>query len=208
LILTVDSFFFFFLFFFLSWEDHEDFLIQLAIKNGRLLKKGEPDVRTAARMVLNDWQRGKLPYFTEPPKATDDPEPTKRTKIAIEEGSYTNGDGETLPPLVQDDFERLGNVSIFGNGVELSDAQYERRRRMADDELEEVEEEEEVVGGGGRKKRKRSSKNGDEEEEEAEEDDYASSDDDMESANKMQRIASDKVAKLVVPSWADLPFNN
>jgi nuclear GTP-binding protein len=42
-----------------GWSSHIDFLNKLATKNGRLLKKGEPDIRTAARMVLNDWQRGK-----------------------------------------------------------------------------------------------------------------------------------------------------
>ena len=61
-----------------SWDDPVDFLNQLAIKMGRLLKKGEPDMRTAARMVLNDCQRGKLPYYTEPPKATEDPRYVKK----------------------------------------------------------------------------------------------------------------------------------
>lgn len=28
---------------------------------------GEPDIGTAAKMVLNDFQRGKIPYFVQPP---------------------------------------------------------------------------------------------------------------------------------------------
>jgi len=28
---------------------------------------GDPDTRTVAKMVLNDWLRGKLPFFTPPP---------------------------------------------------------------------------------------------------------------------------------------------
>ena len=28
---------------------------------------GEPDVNTVAKMVLNDFQRGKLPHFVKPP---------------------------------------------------------------------------------------------------------------------------------------------
>ena len=94
-----------------SWDDHEDFLIQLAIKNGRLLKKGEPDVRTAARMVLNDWQRGKLPYYTEPPKATEDPDPTKRTTRAIEEG--TLGEGKQCPAVFVSQYRYLGYLDYF-----------------------------------------------------------------------------------------------
>ena len=41
-----------------SWESPEDFLQQVARLTGRLLKGGEPDLNTAAKMVLYDWQRG------------------------------------------------------------------------------------------------------------------------------------------------------
>jgi nuclear GTP-binding protein len=50
-----------------SWDDYEDFLQQLAKKYGKLLKGGEPDTSTAAKMVLQDWQRGKIPYYCLPP---------------------------------------------------------------------------------------------------------------------------------------------
>ena len=43
------------------------FLELMARKGGRLLKGGEADVDGAARMVLNDFLRGKLPWFTSPP---------------------------------------------------------------------------------------------------------------------------------------------
>lgn len=49
-----------------DWLDAEDFLTKLACRCGRLLKGGEPDLPTAAKMVLNDFQRGKLPYFVPP----------------------------------------------------------------------------------------------------------------------------------------------
>jgi nuclear GTP-binding protein len=50
-----------------SWTDHEDFLGQLAKKTGRLLKGGDPDLNTVAKMMLFDWQRGKIPFFVAPP---------------------------------------------------------------------------------------------------------------------------------------------
>ncbi|KAI6179659.1 Nucleolar GTP-binding protein 2 [Aphelenchoides besseyi] len=50
-----------------DWSDSEEFLTKIALKSGRLLKGGEPDITTVAKMVLNDFQRGKLPYFTLPP---------------------------------------------------------------------------------------------------------------------------------------------
>ena len=51
-----------------DWSSPLDFLEKLAHKYGKLQKKGEPDVETVARMVLNDWQRGRLPYYVTPPE--------------------------------------------------------------------------------------------------------------------------------------------
>uniref|UniRef100_A0A8C9ET29 Nucleolar GTP-binding protein 2 n=1 Tax=Pavo cristatus TaxID=9049 RepID=A0A8C9ET29_PAVCR len=51
------------------WEDTEDFLEKLASRTGKLLKGGEPDVQTVSKMVLNDWQRGRIPFFVKPPNA-------------------------------------------------------------------------------------------------------------------------------------------
>lgn len=44
-----------------------DFLELLARKGGRLLKGGEPDVDGVAKMVLSDFLRGKIPWFTPSP---------------------------------------------------------------------------------------------------------------------------------------------
>lgn len=50
-----------------DWSSSKDFLEQLANKSGKLLKGGDPDVTVTSRMVLNDWQRGKLPFYVPPP---------------------------------------------------------------------------------------------------------------------------------------------
>ncbi|CAJ0596137.1 unnamed protein product [Cylicocyclus nassatus] len=50
-----------------DWTDAEDFMTRVAVKQGRLLKAGEPDITAVAKSVLNDFQRGKLPYFVVPP---------------------------------------------------------------------------------------------------------------------------------------------
>ncbi|KAH8682664.1 NGP1NT domain-containing protein [Xylariales sp. PMI_506] len=50
-----------------GWSDHMHFLELLARKTGRLLKAGEPDVDGVAKMVLNDFMRGKIPWFTPAP---------------------------------------------------------------------------------------------------------------------------------------------
>ncbi|KAI9784920.1 MAG: GTPase required for pre-60S ribosomal subunit nuclear export and maturation [Peltula sp. TS41687] len=45
-----------------------ELLDSLAKKSGRLLKGGETDVDGVAKMVLNDFLRGKIPWYTPPPK--------------------------------------------------------------------------------------------------------------------------------------------
>ncbi|KAI3484022.1 hypothetical protein L1887_53037 [Cichorium endivia] len=49
-----------------KWTNSEDFLGQIAKRMGKLLKGGEPDLETVAKMVLNDWIRGKIPFFVAP----------------------------------------------------------------------------------------------------------------------------------------------
>lgn len=64
-----------------DWDTPENFLETLARRSGKLLKGGEPDVNTVAKMVLNDWQRGKIPYFV-PPAGHDS---SSFEKLKIEE---------------------------------------------------------------------------------------------------------------------------
>ncbi|XP_035606632.1 nucleolar GTP-binding protein 2 [Oncorhynchus keta] len=50
-----------------TWRSPEDFLEKLAMRMGKLLKGGEPDLPCVSKMVLNDWQRGRIPFFVKPP---------------------------------------------------------------------------------------------------------------------------------------------
>ena len=47
--------------------DAIEFLSILARKGGRLLRGGEPDLDGVAKMVINDFLRWKIPWFTPPP---------------------------------------------------------------------------------------------------------------------------------------------
>ena len=49
-------------------DDPIEFLSIIARKGGRLLKGGEADVDGVAKMILNDFLRGKIPWFSPPPK--------------------------------------------------------------------------------------------------------------------------------------------
>lgn len=75
-----------------EWRDSEDFLTQLAKKRGKLGKGGEANLDTVAKMVLNDWIRGKIPYFVRPPES-DKTEREAGAEIGVEarEAAHTNG---------------------------------------------------------------------------------------------------------------------
>ncbi|GAA6099262.1 nucleolar GTP-binding protein 2 isoform X1 [Tachysurus ichikawai] len=69
-----------------SWSSAEDFLEKLAFRTGKLLKGGEPDMSTVSKMVLNDWQRGRIPFFVKPPGSETDEEgytqlPVERSEV-------------------------------------------------------------------------------------------------------------------------------
>ncbi|CAL4148106.1 unnamed protein product, partial [Meganyctiphanes norvegica] len=50
-----------------DWTTPDEFMEAFARRSGKLLKGGEPDLNAVAKMILNDWQRGKIPYFVPPP---------------------------------------------------------------------------------------------------------------------------------------------
>ncbi|KAJ3186875.1 Guanine nucleotide-binding protein-like 3 [Gaertneriomyces sp. JEL0708] len=46
----------------------QDFLIHIARQRGKLRRGGIPDIDNAARSILNDWNSGRIPFYTTPPK--------------------------------------------------------------------------------------------------------------------------------------------
>ncbi|KAJ1721655.1 nuclear GTP-binding protein nug1 [Coemansia erecta] len=44
-----------------------DFLVHLARQRGLLKRQGIADLNSAALIILNDWNKGKIPYYTLPP---------------------------------------------------------------------------------------------------------------------------------------------
>ena len=56
-----------------TFTNTTSFLLQIAQQKGKMKKKGLYDLETAARMVLEDWNSGRIPYFTMPPEETAKP---------------------------------------------------------------------------------------------------------------------------------------
>jgi nuclear GTP-binding protein len=55
-----------------SWKDSTDLMETIARKAGRLLKGGDPCLRSAAITIINDFQRGRLPHYVAPPELKDE----------------------------------------------------------------------------------------------------------------------------------------
>jgi nuclear GTP-binding protein len=70
-------------------------LEQLARKSGKLLKGAEPDTNTIAKMLLNDWQRGKLPFYVAPVGY-------EHPKSALEKKAPTEADTTSPQPTTEE----------------------------------------------------------------------------------------------------------
>ncbi|KAJ6520491.1 NUC091 domain-containing protein [Mycena sanguinolenta] len=73
-----------------AWEP-EDFLDKLARMKGRLLKHGEPDLDSVAKIVLSDWVRGRIPFFVPPPERSEELNKTEAKERARKEKEKGKG---------------------------------------------------------------------------------------------------------------------
>lgn len=120
-----------------NFDNHIDFLEQLSKKMGKLLKGAEPDINTTAKMVLNDWQRGKLPFYV-PPVGFEIPKSQLENKT--EETSST----------VEDDAETKSIATVISQSIiqgrELQQLQDFRKIKVNleydDDDIKELDPEE------------------------------------------------------------------
>ena len=57
-----------------GWSSSQHFLHMLAQRFGKLKKGGEPNTNAIAKILINDWQRGKIHYYVLPTKEQEDRE--------------------------------------------------------------------------------------------------------------------------------------
>ena len=86
-----------------TWEDSRQLLEMIATKSGRLLKGGEPCLRSASIMLINDFQRGRLPHYVAPPELKED-------ERATETAGLPGIDG------VKQDLEAVGEEKMQADG--------------------------------------------------------------------------------------------
>jgi len=101
-------------------DDPIEFLSILARKGGRLLKGGEADVDGVAKMVLNDFLRGKIPWFSPPPRkeGTVPAVSDQETGIEGREGRLGEMPGKRKR---EDDADKIGGLETEVTGEDDDD---------------------------------------------------------------------------------------
>ena len=82
---------------------------------GRLKKGGVPDQIVAARVVLNDWNCGKIKYYTYPPEkehcvSNGNEVPMEEAQIVTEFAKEFSLDDFNIVKMESDDMENLPNI--------------------------------------------------------------------------------------------------
>nr|KJB10126.1 hypothetical protein B456_001G186200 [Gossypium raimondii] len=72
-----------------GFQSVDEFLQNIATVRGKLKKGGIVDVEAAARIILHDWNEGKIPYYTMPPVRNQEP---SEARIVTELGKEFNVD--------------------------------------------------------------------------------------------------------------------
>ncbi|KAL7293944.1 hypothetical protein TKK_0012674 [Trichogramma kaykai] len=124
-----------------DWTDHVDFLEKLARRTGKLLKKGEPDVSQVARMVLNDWQRGKLPFYEMPTGCTEEhiPKKDKKKTAANAEAAETAETAETTETAEKAETADTADKTEAAEEVEKAEKTESSEAAEIDETVETVE---------------------------------------------------------------------
>jgi len=118
-----------------TFSDTAEFLAKLAISSGKLKKGGVPDRNLAARIVLNDWNSGKIKYFTHPPEMK-----TESSSQIVQEFSkdFSLDDLESVERM---EFSNLPNVRpseiVQIEGGEICDKAEEMEQMDLEDENDE-----------------------------------------------------------------------
>jgi len=146
-----------------GYKTHIEFLEALARKAGRLLHGGEPDVDGVAKMVINDFLRGKIPWFTPPPLLDDGEAEVKGVEGRLgklgemglkrkrEDAESTVADTEVNDTSMADaedeegdefeGFDTDGGIALSDDGMSDSDSEVEGGAELEEEEEEDDEDE-------------------------------------------------------------------
>ncbi|KAF2452285.1 NUC091 domain-containing protein [Lineolata rhizophorae] len=114
-----------------GWENEDAFLETLARRWGKLGKGGEPDMDAVAKIVLNDFMRGKIPWYINPPRKEGE-----EGEVMAEEGTVGNRKRKRGTEQVEETMEGGAQNADENDAVEGSESEIE----VSDDEDSVVDE--------------------------------------------------------------------
>jgi len=118
-----------------KWKSVIQLLETIAKKAGRLLKGGEPCLRSAAITVINDFQRGRLPHYVAPPELKDD-EPQTKSSTEI----------DTSIDLEKQNLDKIGEENMKTEQTENEESDEKKETEKAEkDEVGDAGEKDEPV---------------------------------------------------------------
>lgn len=118
-----------------DWNnDHITFLELLARKGGRLLKGGEPDVDGVAKMVLNDFMRGRIPWFIPAPVQEGDADAQESNETSTQETSKKRK-RNVVEEAPEEEEEEESKSDDDGEEIELADETFEGFGSDSDPEI-------------------------------------------------------------------------
>lgn len=124
-----------------KWNSPSQLMETISKKSGRLLKGGEPCLRSAAITIINDFQRGRLPHYVAPPEL-------KEEVATAAAATAPAAEIEGVKPDEQD-LEQIGEEHMKADGEDQDLA--ENKPKEASDsvlaEEEDVQEEPQVADG-------------------------------------------------------------
>jgi len=123
-----------------QFEDAAEFLALLAKGQGKLKKGGIPDRDAAAKTVLNDWNSGKIKYFTHPPEEVEANVSSEIVSSFAAEFSLDDiakaeeNDMDTLPAVRPSETTGLAASAIVETAKEIEDEMEVEDSEEDDDE--------------------------------------------------------------------------
>ncbi|KAK6993652.1 guanine nucleotide-binding protein-like NSN1 isoform X1 [Biomphalaria glabrata] len=98
-----------------DYKDVNEFLNLLATRMGKLRKGGIPDITRAARHMLQDWNFGKITYYTVPPEPTNETASHIEAKIVTEWGKEFN-----IDDLLADESKMLSGLGTKEHCMQIA----------------------------------------------------------------------------------------
>ncbi|XP_001842923.2 nucleolar GTP-binding protein 2 [Culex quinquefasciatus] len=193
-----------------EWISHIDFLEQIARKTGKLLKKGEPDIQTVAKMILNDWQRGRLPFYV-PPEGFEIPKSVLDATSITEDDQKSSFSGVTATPTIPESIKKgkeLFQIQDFRKikvNLEFESEDVREIDKIDQELLEKLKEEKKAEAREKREKKKQTSAAEQDEESSGISDFYSEDEYDEESGKVVHKSA--KAAKSASAKSASGKFN-